>query len=251
VSLPEMVPEVKILENAPAVAQAAADIFRQGAAVAIAERGRFNVALSGGSTPRLLFRELAKGLAEGLTWEHIHLFWGDERTVPPNHQESNFRLVKEELLSRVTIPSTNIHRLHGENPDPATAASDYEAELRRFFDLQPDQLPRFDLVFLGLGNDGHTASLFSGSEALTETEHLVAAPWVAQLKTRRLTLTVPVFNHAASVVFLVCGQDKSKALHRVLEGPRHPLELPSQLIEPNGGELMWLVDTEAARFLSR
>jgi 6-phosphogluconolactonase len=245
-----MRPEIRIFEDAEAVARAAAGEFRHRAAVAVAERGRFTVVLSGGSTPRLLFRELAGAAAGDLPWEKVHLFWGDERTVPPDHSASNFRMVQEELLSRVAVPAANIHRIRGEDPDPAAAATDYEAELRGFFELQSGQFPRFDLVFLGMGADGHTASLFPGSEALAEAERLVTAPWVTQLKTRRLTLTARVFNHAAGVVFLVSGAEKAETLQRVLEGPRHPLELPCQLIEPDNGELVWLLDSAAAQLLS-
>jgi len=245
-----MAPEIKILENAEAVANAATREFLRRAAVAVTERGLFTVVLSGGSTPRLLFREMASAAARDLPWKKVHLFWGDERTVPPDHPDSNFQMVQEELLARVEVPAGNIHRMHGEDSDPAAAAADYETELRAFFDLRSRQLPRFDLVFLGLGADGHTASLFPGSEALTETERLVVAPWVAQLKTRRLTLTARVLNHAACVVFLVTGEEKAEILQRALEGPRNPLELPCQLIEPGDGELMWIIDTAAARLLS-
>jgi 6-phosphogluconolactonase len=243
-------PEVRILENAEAVARAAADMFRRRAADTVNEYGLFTVVLSGGNTPRLLFRELAGNSPGNLPWEHIHLFWSDERYVPPDHPDSNFRLVQEELLSRITLPAVNIHRMHGENPDPTSAAADYEVELRSFFGLQPGQLPRFDLIFLGMGADGHTASLFPGSEALAEAERLVVTPWVAQVKVRRLTLTAPVLNHAAYVVFLVTGAEKAKTLLQVLEGPHDPLNLPCQLIEPDDGELVWLMDNSAAQLLS-
>jgi 6-phosphogluconolactonase len=245
-----MAPEVRILEDAGAVARAAAAELCRLATAAVAERDRFTVALSGGSTPRLLFREVASAPPGSLPWEKVHLFWGDERTVPPDHPDSNFRMAHEELLSRVAIPTANIHRMRGEDPDPVAAAADYEADLLDFFGLRPRQLPRFDLVLLGMGVDGHTASLFPGSEALLETERLVAAPWIAQLGTQRLTLAARVFNQAACVVFLVSGGDKAATLKRVLEGPRHPLELPSQLVAPGDGELVWLIDTAAARHLS-
>lgn len=245
-----MAPDVRILENVGAVARAAAGELRRLAAAAVAERDRFTVALSGGSTPRLLLREAASAPPGSLPWDKIHLFWGDERTVPPAHPDSNFHMVQEELLSHVAVPAANIHRMRGEDPDPAAAAADYEVDLRGFFALQPRALPRFDLVFLGLGVDGHTASLFPGSAALTEPGRLVVAPWIDRLKTRRLTLTARVLNHAACVVFLVSGGEKAATLQRVLEGPRQPLELPSQLVAPGDGELIWLVDTAAAQLLS-
>jgi 6-phosphogluconolactonase len=206
--------------------------------------------LSGGSTPRRLLRELAGAPAGEVPWARVHLFWGDERTVPPNHPDSNFRMVEDELLSRVAVPAANLHRFRGEDRDPAAAAAGYEAELRGFFDLGPEQLPRFDLVFLGMGGDGHTASLFPGAAALTQPDRLVVAPWVDRLTTRRLTLTLRVFNAAACVVFLVTGGEKAATLQRVLEGPRGRLELPSQLVVPVDGDLVWLVDTAAARLLS-
>ena len=242
--------EVRILEDGAAVAAAAAGEFCRRAVAAVAARGRFAVALSGGSTPRLLLRELAGGSAVGVPWERVHLFWGDERAVGADHPDSNFRMVRDELLSRVTIPAANLHRMRGEGPDWQAAAADYEAELRDFFALRPRQLPRFDLVFLGMGGDGHTASLFSGSTALTEPDRLVVAPWVARLAAHRLTLTPRLFNAAACVVFLVTGEDKAAMLQRVLEGPRDPRKLPSQSITPVDGELIWLVDIAAAQRLS-
>lgn len=244
-----MKPEVRVLASTAAVARAAVNELRRRARLAVAERGRCAVALSGGSTPRLLFRELATAAPGEIPWHQVHLFWSDERTVPPNHPDSNYRMAHEELISRVNVPAANVHRLRGEDPDPARAAADYEADLRRFFDLQEGQLPRFDLVFLGMGADGHTASLFPGSEGLTQQQHLVVAPWVATLKSRRLTLTARAINHAACVVFLVAGEDKAATLRRVLAGPPRPLELPSQGIEPSDGELLWLVDAAAARLL--
>jgi 6-phosphogluconolactonase len=245
-----MAPEVRILEDAGTVARAAAGELHRLATAAVAERDRFTVVLSGGSTPRLLFRKLAGAPPGSLPWEKIHLFWGDERTVPPDHPDSNFRMVQEELLSHVAIPAANVHRMRGEDPDPAAAAADYESDLRGFFALQPRQLPRFDLVLLGMGVDGHTASLFPGSEALTEPDHLAVAPWIDRLTARRLTLTARVLNNAACVIFLVSGGEKAATLQRVLEGPRRPLELPSQSIQPSNGALVWLVDAAAALLVS-
>ena len=243
--------QMHLREDGPAVARAAASEFRRRGEAAVVERGRFAVALSGGETPRLLFRELAANPAGGPSWEKIHLFWGDERTVPPDHRDSNFRMVRDELLSRVAIPETNVHRMGGENPEPEAAAAGYEAEIRRFFGLRAGRLPRFDLIFLGMGSDGHTASLFPGSAAVGERARLAVAPWVERLGTHRITLTLPVFNAAACVIFLVVGDEKAEVLRRVLEGPADPLELPCQAIAPMDGDLVWLVDLGAARLLSQ
>jgi len=207
------------------------------------------VALAGGSTPRGLYRLLtADAYRPQLSWEHFRVFWGDERTVPPDHQESNFRMAEEALLSHVPIPSNQVFRIEGELPANEAAAR-YEALLREQFRLSSGEVPRFDLILLGMGPDGHTASLFPGTSAVTESQKLVAAPWVEKLHTHRVTLTPPVLNAAKHVVFLVSGEDKATALQAVLEGPADPARYPAQVVNPLAGHMVWLVNQDAAGLL--
>jgi 6-phosphogluconolactonase len=241
--------EVRVLSDPGALARAAADEFARRARAAANAAGRFAVALSGGTTPRMLFRELAGPPSRSLPWERIHLFWGDERTVPPDDPDSNYRTAHEELISRVPIPAGNVHRMRGEDVSPERAAADYEDEIRRFFALAPGELPCFDLVFLGLGGDGHTASLFPGTAALGERAHLAVANRVDTLHTWRLTLTLPVINHAACAAFLVAGARKAKILARVFAETHELPPFPSQMVRPERGSLLWLVDRDAAREL--
>lgn len=247
----ESSPHLRIYRDAEELAHGAAKEFQLRASREIESRGRFSVALSGGSTPKRLFRVLADHpFREAVPWQNIHVFWGDERTVPPDHPDSNFGSAHEILLSKVAIPAANVHRIEGER-DPEDAAVRYEQRLRRHFELAAHRLPQFDLVFLGLGGDGHTASLFPDSEALNERERLVVAPWVKKLDTYRVTLTPPVINRAACILFLVSGQDKAEVLERILEHPDEGPLLPAQVIRPTAGELYWLVDELAGRNLAR
>ena len=239
---------VRLCPDAGELARAAAAEFVRRAAVAVAAAGRFTVALSGGHTPLRLFAELAGAPPGAVAWEAVHVFWADERTVPPENPESNFGAASRALLQRVPIPEANVHRMRGEDPDPARAAADYELLLRRVLAVPAAAVPRLDLILLGMGADGHTASLFPGSDALAERSRLVASPWVGKLTARRLTLTLPVLDAAACVIFLVTGADKAETLARVLEGPAGPEPLPAQLVRPCG-ELLWLVDAAAARLL--
>ena len=211
------------------------------------------MALSGGSTPKKMFAMLANdaALRNRMPWCRVHFFWGDERHVPPDHTDSNFRMTNEVMLSRVPVPPENIHRIRAENPDAGKAAEDYEQELREFFMLGPEQLPPFDCVFLGMGTDGHTASLFPGTKALQERKRLVVPNWVDKFQSYRITLTTPVLNNADLVIFLVSGEEKAQPLRTVLEGQKQPDRLPSQLIEPTHGKLLWLVDRAAAGLLKR
>jgi 6-phosphogluconolactonase len=211
----------------------------------------FAIALSGGSTPRGLHALLANDPAvhDRLPWQHLHFFWGDERHVPPDHPQSNYRMAYETLLSLAPVPPENIHRVPAEEPDADLAAEKYERELKAFFGLEAGQWPRFDCILLGMGPDGHTASLFPGTEALHETNRLVAANWVEKFKTYRITLTAPVLNHADLVVFLVSGAEKAAALKEVLQGDYRPDRFPAQLIRPGPGKLLWIVDKAAARLL--
>jgi 6-phosphogluconolactonase len=207
------------------------------------------VALAGGSTPRGLYRLLTRDpYRTQLSWNHLRIFWGDERTVPPDHQESNFRMAEEALLSHVPIPSNQVFRIEGELP-AGEAAAKYEAVLREQFRLSSGEVPRFDLIVLGMGPDGHTASLFPGTSAVAESQKLVAAPWVEKLHTHRVTLTPPVLNAAKHVIFLIGGVDKASALQAVLEGPADPARYPAQVVNPPAGHMVWLVNQDAAGLL--
>ena len=235
--------EVQVFPSSDTLNLAVVGEFERAAREAVAARGRFAVALAGGSTPRGVYLQLAaEGQRNRLPWERIHLFFGDERCVPPDHPESNYCMANESLLSRVPIPPANVHRLLGEE-DPARAAAVAEAELR---EIMGGGLPKLDLVLLGLGPDGHTASLFPGTEALNESVRLVTANWVPKFNTHRLTMTLPVLNNAAEVIFLATGVEKAKVLAEVLRpspnGPNHP----ARLVQPTHGRLLWLVDEAAA-----
>jgi 6-phosphogluconolactonase len=247
-------PGIRILADTEALSRAAAEEWVRLADEAVRIRGRFTVALSGGSTPRALYRLLAAetgGFRTRMPWRQTHFFWGDERHVPPDHPDSNYRLAAEAMLSRVPVPPGNLHRIPAETPNAAEAAEAYARTLRQFFDAAPGRFPRFDLILLGLGTNGHTASLFPGTDAVREQERLVAAPWVEKLASHRITLTPPVLNSAASVIFLVSGKEKAETLRAILEGPHEPDRLPAQLVRPADGRLLWIVDRAAAHLLQR
>ena len=233
-----------IFDDAEGVARAASERFAQVADESVRARGRFCVALSGGSTPRRVYELLAGEEPEArVDWSKTHVFFGDERCVPPDDGASNYRMARDALLSRVDVPAENVHRMIGEG-DAAANARLYEDELRSFFgDVSR---PAFDLVMLGLGEDGHTASLFPETSALDETGAWVAANWVEKLGAYRLTLTAPVINDAAHVLFVVTGAGKAERLSEVLKGAREPRRLPAQLIRPAVGALEWYVDRAAA-----
>jgi 6-phosphogluconolactonase len=241
-------PDIRIFDDPPSLFRGAADEFASQAIEAVRAHGRFTVALSGGSTPKSLYSLLATNAS--LPWDKIYFFFGDERHVPPDNPESNYRMARESLLSKVPIPPQNIFRVPAENPDANKAAEAYEQTLRKFFDSPAKGFPHFDMILLGLGPDGHTASLFPGIPALQEKSRWVVADWVEKFKTHRITLTLPVLNNAAVVMFLVSGQDKAATLQEVLEG-KQPGELfPSKLVKPSNGELIWMVDRAAAAQLS-
>lgn len=235
-------------DDAETVAQYAAREFVRRARTAVATSGAFKVALAGGATPRRSYELIAQSpLARQIDWEATHIFFGDERSVPPDHSESNFRTAFETLLSKVNIPEAQIHRMEGERSALEQAAADYQEALGRSFDVAwGSGWPRFDLVMLGMGDDGHTASLFPGTAALEEKEAWVVANDVPQKSTRRLTLTAPVLNAAHCIMFTVAGAAKAAPLAAVLEGPRRPDLFPAQWIEPGDGDLLWLVDRGAA-----
>ena len=235
--------QVLTFDNPQEVARAAADRFVEIGRAAIDERGRFSVALSGGSTPKRAYELLAgEDYRDKLDWSKSHIFFGDERCVPPDDAESNYRMANEAMLSRVALPARNIHRIQGVG-DPVANARLYEDELRTFFN--DAAWPRFDFVLLGMGDDGHTASLFPGSAALKEQQAWVAANWVEKFKAYRITLTLPAINHAAHIAFLVTGESKAERLAEVLSGENVPEPLPSQLIKPVNGSLEWLIDKAA------
>ena len=244
--------DLRIVENARELAHVAAAEFAERAASAARGSGRFTVALCGGRTPEMLYAQLAEDeyLQQRIPWERSHFFWGDERAVPPDHPDSNFRLAQAALLSRVPVPPANIHRMKGELPAPQ-AAADYSRTLIEFFELRERTLPRFDLILLGLGPDGHTASLFPGTQALDEQHELVVASWIGKLGVQRITLTPPVLNNAACVIFLVTRAEKAIALKSVLEGPYESAQLPAQLIRPHSGKLQWIIDAAAAKLLKK
>jgi 6-phosphogluconolactonase len=235
-----------VYETPEELEAAAAHDFVARAEAAISERGRFAVILAGGSTPKDTYEALAQDYADRLDWSRVHVFFGDERTVPPHHEDSNYRMVRETLLAHVRVGS--VHRMRCELA-PAEAATNYEEQLREFFGSS-EKLPRFDLILLGLGKDGHTASLFPETSALDVTDRWVVVNPVPKLETSRLTLTVPVINAARAVVFLVAGEDKAEALKEVLEGDADPRAYPAQFIRPEG-ELTWMVDRAAASLIRK
>ncbi|MEW6323980.1 MAG: 6-phosphogluconolactonase [Nitrospirota bacterium] len=213
---------------------------------AVKERNTFRLVLSGGSTPKRLYEVLAASFRTRLPWHRVHFFWGDERCVDPHHPDSNYRLAREAFLEKLDIPGDNIHRMHGEASEPDAAARGYEEEIRRHFGLRlEDPPPCFDLVLLGMGADGHTASLFPGTRGLRETTRWVTAN-PGPRETTRLTLTPVILNQAAWVIFMVAGADKARMLAEVLDGPFEPERRPAQCIRPASGRLLWLVDEAAA-----
>jgi 6-phosphogluconolactonase len=239
---------VRVFETVEEVARTAAEHFVERASNAVSAHGRFAVALAGGSTPRLLYQLLASDFRDRLEWTTVHLFFGDERCVSRDHPDSNYRMAYESLIAHVEIPASNVHPIKGDG-DPTTSAHLYEAELREFF--RDSTAPAFDLVLLGLGDDGHTASLFPATSALTVGDKWAAANWVEKLQTHRITLTPTAINSAAGVTFLVTGGTKAPAVKSVLTGPWQPERLPAQLIKPEAGTLTWLLDSQAAALLPR
>lgn len=239
--------EVLVFDTPEKVALAAAEKFVAYAMEAIVDHGVFSVALAGGNTPRRVYELLAsEAFRNRFEWARVHIFFGDERCVPPHHQDSNYGMVHTALISKIEIPPANVHRMVGEG-NPQENAAAYEKELRTFFGEL--SWPRFDLVLLGMGEDGHTASLFPGSDAVKEELKWVVATRMERLKQDRITLTAPVINHAAHVVFLVTGQGKAKRLSEVVGHQLTANPLPAQLIHPVHETLEWLVDKCAASFL--
>ena len=242
--------EIRVLTTPQELFEAAAEEVIRSAQEAVAQRGRFTIALSGGSTPKSLFNLLATNAKTVLPWDRMFFFWGDERHVPPTDPDSNYRMADETMLSKIPVAAGNVFRFPAENPDAAAAAEAYEQTLRKFFHLKAGELPVFDLILLGMGPDGHTASLFPNTSGLQEKSRLVIANWVEKLKTSRLSLTLPVLNAARCVTFLVSGTDKASVLKTVLEEDVPGEQYPSKLVQPTNGKLIWLVDRAAASALT-
>ncbi|MBW4439040.1 MAG: 6-phosphogluconolactonase [Pleurocapsa minor GSE-CHR-MK-17-07R] len=241
---------VQIAEAGNDFAMLAATLIAMTAQKAVRERGVCSIALSGGSTPKAAYALLAEDvrLRTMMPWSQTHFYWGDERAVPPEHPDSCYRMAYQAMLSKVT--AGGVHRIRAEY-EPARAASDYASELAKTDVLeQRDGWPVFDLMLLGFGPDGHTASLFPGTKALAETTRTVVPNWVGKLAAWRITLTAPVINQARRVVFLASGDEKALPLKGALEGPHEPEQLPAQLIAPTQGTLVYLLDKPAARLLA-
>ena len=235
--------KIQIFDTPELLAAAAARRFMMLAAKSSAQQP-FSVALSGGNTPRRVYELLAtEEFKSQVNWQLVHIFFGDERPVPSDNPASNYGMAVATLISRVPIPESNVHSISGAG-DPHENALSYERELRFYF--AGSAWPRFDLVLLGMGEDGHTASLFPGSEGVSEKKAWVVANWVAQLNEFRLTLTAPAINSAAQILFLINGASKASRLKAVLNGPFQPDLIPAQLIKPDQGELTWMIDKAAA-----
>ncbi len=237
--------KIQKFSDADSLANGAAQLFVKLSRLAIESTGRFNVALAGGSTPQAMYALLATDYVAQVAWDKVYCFWGDDRTVPPDHPDSNYRMAYDTLLKHVPIPPENVHRILSENP-PQVAAESYIQTLHSVFgDVD---YPRFDLVLLGMGDDGHTASLFPHTQGLSASGW-VTANCVPQLDTWRITLTAPLINHAACVAFLVSGSKKSVVLREVLNGPYLPDTYPAQRVEPINGDMLWYVDEAAAELI--
>jgi 6-phosphogluconolactonase len=246
----EILPGVLVYPSPTEVAHAAARLFVDYAWQSISRHGQFLVALSGGNTPRKMYEMLASAEFRGqVDWAKVHVFWSDERTVPPDHTDSNYGMARRELLLRVPIPQGNVHRMEAEKPNIGRAAHEYEEVLRQHLELDDRGFPRFHLILLGMGADGHTASLFPGTRVTRQTSRWVSTPMVVKLNARRMTLTLPVLDAALRVVFLVVGVEKAEILRAVLEGKADP-PYPSQQVQPrDNGLKLFLVDEAAAALL--
>ena len=244
---------IELFPNAMGIALRAADEIVRMAREAVSSRGVFSIALSGGSTPKVLYSLLAEhpSLRNSLPWDKMKVYFGDERHVGPGHADSNFQMASDAMLSKAPLEPEQIFRIKGEYPDTAQAAAEYQATIQREFGLQAGALPRFDLILLGMGSEGHTLSLFPGTKALHETQLIVTHNWIGKLCTERVTLTAPAANNAANIIFMIAGADKACALKAVLEGSHEPEQLPAQMIQPSNGNLSWLVDQAAGSMLAK
>lgn len=243
--------EVLVFPDLPALGRAVADEFLRGGRGAIAQKDCFAVALAGGSTPRIAYATLAQDeqtRGTGLAWDKVDVFFGDERPVPPEHPDSNFRMAQDALLGKVPLKPERVHRIRGEL-EATQAAAEYEAVIRGALPTAPGTIPKLDLILLGMGADGHTASLFPGSRCLEEMKGLVCANWVEQFANFRITFTFPLLNAASEVLFMVAGGDKANMLRRVLRADPAGVVYPAQQIQPSAGRLLWMMDEAAAQQL--
>jgi len=243
-------PKIVILDDASALYAHAAEETAHFAGEAVCTHGEFTLCLSGGTTPAATYDLLGSKFHFSIDWKEVQFFWGDERCVPPEDAASNYAMSLRTLLSKLTLKPSQVHRIHGEQ-SPEEAARAYEDELRSHFGLADGEFPRFDLMLLGLGDNAHTASLFPGNAAIHESARLALAVEVEDPTQRhRVTLTPPVINNAARVIFLVSGASKAQAVWNVLKGPRNVDQFPAQVVAPEHGEVIWLLDRAAARLLA-
>lgn len=244
-----MAADIVLVDDEQRLAETSAQFVAETMRDAVARDGVFRIALAGGSTPRRVHDVLVnEPRYRTLPWSRTEIFWGDERCVPPDHPDSNYRMARETLLSKVPIDPSRVFRMPAEQPDPDSAAARYEQVVRAAF-AEQGSVPRFDLILLGCGTDGHTASLFPGSAALLERERLVVAAWAASLQTWRMTMTLPLINAAAQVTFMVGGAAKAAAVAAALETPGGAAPPPAALVQPVDGRVTWVLDREAARHL--
>jgi 6-phosphogluconolactonase len=242
---------VKIFANLETISLAAVEIFFAEAKKAIQARGKFHVVLSGGRTPEKFFLDLSAASAQGASiWPNVQFYFSDERAVPPDDEQSNYRMAKERLFSHLPIQPSQVHRIQGELP-AKEAAEAYQKDLEASFEIVPPEIPRFDLMFLGMGADGHTASLFPGGSLLSEKKLWVAGDRIPQVPTVRISLTFPLLNHARATVVMVAGEDKAAMIERVFsDGPDEKIQVPIQKLKPAGdGQCLWFLDEKAASLL--
>lgn len=243
--------EIVVAKDKAELTQIAAERFVNIAETAIVKTGRFAVALSGGSTPRTLYSLLSSAFQVAIDWNKVFFFFGDERNVPPDDEESNFRMANETLFKPLSISDSNIFRWQTELNDVNITIDSYKQALTGFFNLNAGKFPIFDLILLGMGPDGHTASLFPDTDALDETEDMICKNWVEKLKIWRFTFKFSTINRAKNIMFLAAGAEKAEILKQVLEGPKNCRLLPSQCVDPQNGDLVWLVDSAAASLLHK
>lgn len=243
-------PKIVILNEPQELFVHAAEEIAHVAGEAVCTHGEFTISLSGGSTPAATFELLATRFQYSVDWKEVQFFWGDERCVPPDNKESNYGMADRTLLSKIELRPEQVHRMRGELA-PEQGALDYEENLRRSFSIGADELPRFDLILLGLGDNRHTASLFPGNPAIHESKRMVVAVDVDAEPRQRLSFTPPIINNALRVMFLVAGKNKAEAVRDVIEGPRDPDKFPAQIVAPLDGELIWFLDAGAASLLSK